>query len=147
MRKILLIFLSILSLFYFNSCSKKYVYYTYEDLSNGLISVEIINLRSREQNSAVEKIQTLKSLSEEEIVQCLYFLSEIEFYQISALSSPITIEGKCIKLNYEMSSLIIAGYGVCEYNQNKENFLAWKIGDTEKIELLIASFLGETTVA
>ena len=143
MRKILLIFLSILSLFYFNSCSKKYVY-TYEDLSNGLISVEIINLRSREQNSAVEKIQTLKSLSKEETVQCLYFLSEIEFYQISALSSPITVEGKCIKLNYEMSSLIIAGYGVCEYNENKANFLAWKTGDTEKIELLIASFLGET---
>ena len=146
MKRSLLTFLLILSLLCFASCGYKY-FYTHEELSDGLISVEIVNVhsRSREQDMSVERIETLKSLNKEEIVQCLDCLTKIEFYRISAMSSPIHVVGKAIKLNYEnrsYNSLIIAAYGVLPYyGPGDEIFYTQYVGDFEKIDSLIALFL------
>ena len=141
MKKSFLVICLVIILFICNACGRSY-FYTYEELSSGLIGIEIVEINDEKEGVRTEKIEILKVLNEVEIEECLNELSKIQFYEISALTSPITVEGKCIKLEYQMSSLIICTYGVCDYNKGMDNFLAWKTGDKEKIELLIISLLG-----
>ena len=134
------VFLVLILLLFCNACSKGY-FYAYEDLIDGLISVEIVDLSIIDEGG--KEIVVHKMLNEEEKKHCLRALSGIKFYELSPIGSPINVQGKCIKLNYPESSLIIGIYGVCEFSEDNGFSLGWQNGESEKIESLIYSFINK----
>jgi hypothetical protein len=131
-------FLTILSLFIMMLCLVGCSYsYSYEELNDGLHSVEIITI------SDEQEIETLKILTKEESEDCLQALSTMTFYELSPLTSPLTVKGNAFKLNYKDSSLIIGVSGICNYKENDGFSIGWQQGDREEIEELISYFLEE----
>lgn len=121
------------------SCSKSR-YYTYEELSNGLTDVEIVEVEES------GTINLLSSLNEQKKNECVDFLTTIEIAEILPGSNPISITGVCIRLIYEDSSnLLISDYGVLRCQDNNMMRITWEYvvngkKITEFIDLLMESY-------
>ena len=136
MKRISCMILVVILLLLCDSCFKSR-YYTYEELSNGLTDVEIVEVEE------LGTINLLCTLDEQKKNECVDFLTNIEIAEILPGSNPITITGICIRLIYENSSnLLISNYGVLRYQDDNMMLITWEYvvnGEkiTELIDLLI----------
>ena len=128
MKRIVCVILVIVGLLFYTGCSKRR-YYTYEELSNGLTKIEIVEL----EESGI--ITLLYTLDEQEKSSCVDFLTNIEIAEILPWSNPISMAGICIRLVYENSSnILISNYGVLRYQDGNIVLITWEyVVDGEKI--------------
>ena len=136
MRRFFLNVIIIISLFLCVSCGKEY-YYMYEELNEGLQSIEIVNITSEGGSTTIE---TLKMLSKDEKDECLNDLTRVLIYEVLPGCNPGNIgDTLAIKLNYSSNALILSEQGIASTSSSE--LLVWDYPEEGAVETIISKFL------
>lgn len=137
MKKIIILFVFIISLLALTGCDPSSYYYSYEDLNSNVVSIELINYENNEAVELFEKREKVKpfNFSKLNVIEVfdneknddfLLEFSKIEFMLVwRHLDSP---KGESIKINYKDGSFDVICYYVqfsCQYDElgNVKNFI------------------------